>query len=463
MIGAWIKSRLRGSVALQAIITLVFALLILPALAIVIGFSFYQNVTNLTALSNRFIDGASQDAREMSEHLLQPVAEAVRLMAGAEETTPGFFRSDESSNFLYDALISAPQIDAVYASFENGFHRVVTRVDDDRRRSDARIPANARWHMSFIDLSRYSISAANNDLRMTVPQYQLARQSLDLVVTDPFINPDTGHAVIGVGYPIIVQEKFVGVASAHITFRGLSELLAKHRASPNSITVIADEHGDLLAHPVSTKAVQSLDGRMQVAGWADAGDPQIVEAVRRRAAGSPDRFTFRLGPEDAEYVALFSQIPTGSGKIWQVLVVTPTADFVGELERTNRLLIWLMLALVVIESALIYVMAGRVSNPIEMVADTMRRIRSLSFGEQMPPRSRIREIAELQHATRLLANALRSFAMFAPIGIVRNLIDSGQPIAPGVEPRFMTIFFADVESFTAIAEELSPQELSEQT
>ena len=115
--------------------------------------------------------------------------------------------------------------------------------------------------------------------------------------------------------------------------------------------------------------------------------------------------------------------------------MTPTGDFVGELERTNRLLIWLMAALVLIESALIYVMAGRVSNPIEMVAQTMRRIRSLSFGEQMPPRSRIREIAELQHATRLLANALRSFAMFAPIAIVRNLIDSGRPIAPGMEQR----------------------------
>jgi class 3 adenylate cyclase len=362
---------------------------------------------------------------------------------------------------------------------------VVTRVDDDRRRSDPRIPANGKWHMSVIDdfsagadrkrhrtfyetwptpLSRYSISAANNDLRRTVPQYQLARQSLDLVVTDPFINPDTGHAVIGLGYPILVHENFVGVASAHITFRGLSELLAKHKASPNSITVIADEHGKLLAHPVSTKAVQSLDGRLQVTDWANAGDSQIVEAVRRRAAGDPDRFTFTLGPEGgAEYVALFSKFPTGSGKTWQVLVVTPTADFVGELERTNRLLIWLMLALVVIESMLIYVMAGRVSSPIEMVADTMRRIRSLSFGEQMPPRSRIREIAELQHATRLLANALRSFAMFAPIGIVRNLIDSGQPIAPGVEPRFMTIFFADVESFTAIAEQLSSRELSEQT
>jgi class 3 adenylate cyclase len=405
-------------------------------------------------------------------------------MAGAEETTPGFFRSEESSNFLYDALISAPQIDAVYTTFENGFHRVVTRVDDDRRGSDPRIPANAKWHMNFVDdfsagadrkrhrtfyetwptpVGGYSIDAANNDLRTTLPQYQLVRRSLALAVTDPFINPDTGHPVIALGYPILVQENFVGVASAHITFRGLSELLARHKASPNSVTVIADEHGELLAHPVPTKSVQVADGRLQVTSWADVDDPQIVEAVHRRAAGSPDRFNFTLGHEGTEYVALFSKFPTGSGKTWQVLVVTPTADFVGELERTNRLLIWLMLAVVVAESTLIYVMAGRVSNPIELVSQAMRRIRSLSFGEQMPPPSRIREIAELQHAARLLANALRSFAMFAPIGIVRDLIESGRPIAPGVEQRFMTILFADVESFTTIAEQLSSQELSEQT
>jgi len=484
MTGPRVKSWLRRSITLQAIITMVFALLILPALAIVIGFSFYENVRNLTALSNRFIDRASQDAGEMSGNLLQPVAEALRLMAGAEETTPGFFRPEESSDFLYDALISAPQIDAVYATFENGFHRVVTRVDDDRRRSDSRIPANAKWHMSFIDdfsagaerkrhrtfyetwptpVGGYSIDAANNDLRTTLPHYQLVRQRLALAVTDPFINPDTGHPVIALGYPILVKDNFVGVASAHITFRGLSELLARHKASPNSITVIADEHGELLAHPVATKAVQVVDGRLQVTNWADVGEPQIVEAVRRRAAGSADRFNFTLGPESTEYVALFNKFPTGSGKTWQVLVVTPTADFVGELERTNRLLVWLMLAVVVVESALIYVMAGRLSNPIELVSQAMRRIRSLSFGEQMPPRSRIREIAELQHAARLLANALRSFAMFAPIGIVRDLIESGRPIAPGVEQRFMTILFADVESFTTIAEQLSSQELSEQT
>ena len=53
--------------------------------------------------------------------------------------------------------------------------------------------------------------------------------------------------------------------------------------------------------------------------------------------------------------------------------------------------------------------------------------------------------------------------MFAPVGIVRGLIESGRPLAPGMEQRLLTVFFSDVESFTSIAERLSPQELSDQT
>jgi adenylate cyclase len=478
------KGFLTRGARLQVSITTLFALLILPALAIVVAFSYFENARNLADLSQRFIDRARDDAIEMVTNLLEPVAATVRMVAVAEQATPGFFRSDESSNLLYEALISASQIDAVYASFEDGYHRVVTRIDDDRRRSDPRIPANANWHMSFIDdftagpdrqrhrqfyetwpirLGGYSIVAASYDVRKLVPQYQLARKSMALAVSDPFVNPDTGYPVLALGYPIRVDENFVGVASAHVTLNGLSDLLAKRKASANSITVIADEQGKLIAHPERGRTVRKVDGKLQVNDLKDVGDPQVVQAVRRHASANADRFTFELEPEGKEYVALFSEVPAGPVKKWQVLVVTPTDDFVGPLKRTNRKLIWVMLALVLLESALIYFMARQISRPIEVVSEAIQRIRSLSFGDGGPVGSRIREIAQLQRATTLLDNALRSFSLFAPVGIVRDLIDSGRPLAPGMEQRFMTILFSDVESFTSIAEQLSPQELSQQT
>ena len=58
---------------------------------------------------------------------------------------------EESHDLLYQALTSARQIDAAFVGLEDGFHRVVTRIDDDRRRSDPKIPPAANWHSSYID------------------------------------------------------------------------------------------------------------------------------------------------------------------------------------------------------------------------------------------------------------------------------------------------------------------------
>jgi hypothetical protein len=107
------KGFLARGTRLQVSITTLFALLILPALAIVIAFSYFENARNLADLSRRFIDRARDDAIELVANLLEPVAATVRLVAAAEQAPPGFFRSDESANLLYEALISAPQIDAV--------------------------------------------------------------------------------------------------------------------------------------------------------------------------------------------------------------------------------------------------------------------------------------------------------------------------------------------------------------
>ena len=188
-----------------------------------------------------------------------------------------------------------------------------------------------------------------------------------------------------------------------------------------------------------------------------------MQAVRLHKTLGLDRFHFELESDGKEYVALFSRIPDIFFMQWEVIVVTPLDDFVGALKQTNRKLIWLMAALVVLESAMIYAMARRISRPIEAVSGAIERIRSLSFSQTSFPASRVREIDQLQRATVLLDNALRSFSVFVPVGLVRGLIESGKPLAPAVEPRFMTIFFSDLENFTTISEQLSPQELSEQT
>ena len=67
----------------------------------------------------------------------------LRLLAEIAASDPSLFKTEPSRELLYRALISTDQIDAIYVSFEDGYHRVVTRMDDKRRRSDPSIPPSA--------------------------------------------------------------------------------------------------------------------------------------------------------------------------------------------------------------------------------------------------------------------------------------------------------------------------------
>ncbi len=467
---------------LQFSISAIFALLILPALGAIIAFSYYENVRNLDNVAQRSIDRARDDAIRMGVDFFEPVAATIRLVAEVATAHPEFFRTEESRDTLYAALISAPQIDALYTSFEDGYHRVVTRMDEDRRRSDSRIPARANWHSSYIDA--YAAGAGRARHRTffekwpdviggyaepstfkvrALPHYNAAHEHSGFAITEPIINPDTGYPIISMAYPIRVDGQFGGAASANITLNGMSKFLDGHKASPNSVTLVVDDLDNIISYPVMAKGVRHSGSKVELAKVSELDVPQVVKAVQLHKTSGVDRFNFELAPDGKEYVALFSKIAGKFFKKWEVIVVTPIDDFVGALQQTNRKLIWLMAALVLLESAMIYIMARKISRPIEIVSGAIERSRSLSFCQKHFPDSRIREIDQLQKATVLLDNALRSFSVFVPVGLVRGLIESGKPLAPAVESRFMTIFFSDLESFTTIAERLSPQELSDQT
>lgn len=105
---------------LQLSISAVFALLILLALGAVIAFSYYENARNLTGVAQRAIDRARDDASATVVNFFEPVAGTIRLVAEVATMNPDFFRTEDSRNILYEALISAPQIDAVHTSFEDG-------------------------------------------------------------------------------------------------------------------------------------------------------------------------------------------------------------------------------------------------------------------------------------------------------------------------------------------------------
>jgi class 3 adenylate cyclase len=132
---------------------------------------------------------------------------------------------------------------------------------------------------------------------------------------------------------------------------------------------------------------------------------------------------------------------------------------VGTLKATNRLIMVVIIILTAIELFFIYIASSRLSRPVENVSRQLQAIESLQFDVPASRPSNIREIAGLEHAAALLRNSLKSFSSFVPLDIVRQLIKSGIPLTLGVEPRYLTIFFSDLENFSTHSESLAPDDL----
>jgi class 3 adenylate cyclase/ABC-type nitrate/sulfonate/bicarbonate transport system substrate-binding protein len=468
-----------GRPRLSLIMSLLFIGLSIPILIFILIYNYNKNSAGMVSILNDAVAQTSLAGVERTQDLIESTESPLRFIAEVAAADPGYFRTEPSRDLLYRALTSAAHIDAVYVSFEDGYHRVVTRIDEDRRRSDPRIPAAANWHASYIDAITFALSrvrhrkffdiwphqvgnydvATDTDIRL-LPGYQSAKITRTLAVTEPLINPDTGFPILSLRVPIFHGVDFIGCASANITMDVLSSFLDKHRASARSTTLIADRsNGKIIAFPTRLKGVTIEYGVLRVATLADIDDRDVREAHRQHDGAGTDSFVFRSPASGEDLVAAFADFPDGFGQPWQMITLTPIDDFVGTLKATNRLTMVIIIVLTMIELFFIYFASSRLSRPVEDVSQQLHAIEGLQFDMPASRPSNIREIAKLESAASLLRTSLKSFSSFVPLDVVRQLIKSGIPLTLGVEPRFLTVFFSDLENFSSHSETLAPADL----
>ncbi len=468
-----------GRPKLSLIMSLLFIGLSIPILIFILIYNYNKNSTGMVAILNEAVAQTSHAGVERTQDLIENTESPLRFLAEVASADPGYFRTEQSRDLLYRALTSAAHIDAAYVSFEDGYHRVVTRIDEDRRRADSRIPATANWHSSYIDaithallrvrhrkffdiwpheVGNYDVATAT-DIRI-LPGYQAAKTTRTLAVTEPSINPDTGFPIISLRIPFFRGVEFLGCASANITVDVLSRFFDEHRASARSTTfVAARNNGKIIAFPDKQKGVRIENGVLKIATMADIDDPEVREAHRQHARTGTDSFVFQSPTNGEDLIAAFANFPGGFGQPWQVITLTPIDDFVGTLKATNRLMMVVIIILTMVELLFIYLASSRLSRPVENVSRQLQSIESLDFDTPARPPSNIQEIARLESAASLLRTSLKSFSSFVPLDVVRQLIKSGIPLTLGVEPRFLTVFFSDLENFSSHSETLAPADL----
>ncbi|WP_020694110.1 adenylate/guanylate cyclase domain-containing protein [Reyranella massiliensis] len=458
-----------------SILTL-FVLLTVPVFIAIVAVNYVSNERiardNAESLLKRF----NVEAVENIQNVFEPIKSLVRSAAAVGSEQPDFFESKSSVAYLFSILQHSQRIISVYVGMTDGAFRQARQINPAVEIQGKLPPPGTRYaerwidpslrsapvdHYIFLDAERRELGSSelttSYDPRARL-WYRTAQQTGGISVSDVDVFATLGLVGFTVGAPFYKDDTLQGVAAADITLDDLSNYLAERKVSPGTLSYILDHQGRVIANSERARTYASHAGRVELQHITSLGNDLPAVAFSFRPRGDEQMFSFSHGGKD--YVASLTTLPPSFGKKWQLFVVSPLSDFTSIFVEHNNKLFAFGLIAIALQILIIYFLSSVVSAPLEKLARKVTQIQDLGSGETLPAlHSPIREVALLSRAIDTLDAAVKSFAAFVPIGLVRELLDSDQKLELGGHSRFLTIFFSDLESFSTLSEELPSQEL----
>ena len=463
------KLRLRPSVLA------LFVLLTVPVFFTIIAVTYVSNDTIARANADQLVERFRIDAVENIQNVFDPIKSLVRSASVLGDEQPDFYSDNRSLKYLLSILRHNEKIVSVYAGLGDGSFRQARRIDPTVEIQGKPPPDGVkyayRWieppggstpvdHYAFLDADEKEL--ARSDQATTYDPrtrfwYRLTAREDTLVITDPDVFAALGLIGFTVAAPFHAAGKVVGVAAVDLTLDGLSEYLAERKISPGTLSYILDHQGRVIANSERAKTYTNDNGQVELQHITSLDNELPAIAFSSRLRQNETLFSFAHAGQ--QYVASLSTLPPQFGKRWQLFIITPLHDFTSTFDRNNNRLLLFGLIAIALEILVIYFLSAAISSPLEKLALKVAKIEDFS-GQNLPPlKSPIREVAILSKAIDTLDTAIKSFAAFVPVSLVKQLLESDQKLELGGHSRFLTIFFSDLEAFSTLSEEIPAQDL----
>jgi adenylate cyclase len=458
-----------------SILTL-FVLLTVPAFLAIVAVTYISNEKIARANADQLVERFRTDAIQNIQHDFDPIKSLVRSAAAVGAAQPDFYSDNRSLAYLFSIIQHSEKIVSTYVGLADGSFRQARQIEATVEVQGKLPPPEARYAFRWIDAAPRGTAPIDHYLFLDAQQkevgkseqvtaydprarmwYRMTQQAGGPFITDPDVFAALGLIGFTVAAPIFQEGKLLGIAAADITLDGLSDYLAERKISPGTLSYILDHQGRVIANSERAKTYTNYNGRVELQHITSLGND--VPAIAFSARPRDGEKLFAFSHEGRDYVASLTTLPSDFGKRWQLFVVTPLGDFTEAFQEHNKRLFFFGLIAIVLQILIIYFLSSVISAPLEKLARKVVRIQDLE-GQNLPPlESPIREVAVLSRAIDTLDTAVKSFAAFVPVGLVKQLLESDQKLELGGHSRFLTIFFSDLEAFSSLSEEVPSQEL----
>ena len=382
------------------------------------------------------------------------------------------------------ALQELPQMDSVYAGFENGAWLQVRRIGDlsDEQRESLRATPEADIAINLVrptpggelpmrrifedqqgnEIGQLDLWKYGYDTRKR-PWYRETMKADRPLVSSPYLAFSIGAPVITVSAPL--RGKVSGVIAADLKLDTFSDFVQAQRPGEHGIVLIFDSTGSLIAHPDFAKFVvdaMTHPSQPQLPNIKEINSG-VVGAVLRRSDGR-DHYDGSIRDDHGrDYLFRVAKFTLGEQYDASILLLAAQEDFVQDVRRLQ----FTGLILAIIAGAafipVIWIFGSGMSRSLKNITAQAVKLQKLAEPDLSPVTSRIKEVHELGSAMKLAQRAIWSFAHFVPKEIVQRIVDNSISTELGGVREEITVVFTDVRDFTTIAESADPDILMHQT
>ncbi len=365
----------------------------------------------LSAGDEEFLHVAERTAGQVRD-LLAPAQLLVQLLSHhrlADATSPTA-RLD-SLPLLTTALSEHPEISAVYVGFASGEFLLARTLRgappqlgtvppeavflvQSRPAGEGAIPGRFR----FLDRQ---LAVLGDELRPDYvydPRargwYAQALTTAAAVRTRPYVFFTTREVGTTIAQRSVDGRSVVGV---DITLQELSRHLARSRVTPSARIALVDPQGLVVALPEASRLVRTEpSGDPALVRLDDLGDPTLGSLF---TAAAPASGGIPLVIEDRAWIGLRRPIEAGTGEPLVLLLAAPRDELVAGARGLLQRQLLIGLGVLGVSLGLVWLLAGRLSRPLESLAGSVARLGQGDLDTALPPIQTPREVAALGDAT----------------------------------------------------------------
>jgi adenylate cyclase len=436
--------------------------------------------------ASAYMDATSAKVLGRLQGELATISSLVNVLATSSSVADSNERSEtgRAIPLFKAALQELPQMDSIYAGFDNGAWLQVRRTSDltDDQRERLRAPKNADIVINLIrptaagdlpmrrifqdrhgnevdevDLWKYGYDARTRfwywgTLKTDAPK-----------VSDPYLSFSIGAPVITVSAPL--RGKVPGVLAADLKLDSFSDFVQAQRPGRHGAVVIFDQAGSLIAYPDFAELITTAmtnPSQSQLPSLDSLNSGMLASVLHRTYNLDKSDGDFR-DDEGRDYLFRLTKFALGEGYSGSILLLAAQDDFVQNVRRLQFTGLILAIMAGAAFVPVVWMFGSRMSYSLNAITAQARKLQTLAEPDPVQVASHIKEIHELGSTVHLAQRAISSFARFVPKEIVRRVVDNSISTKLGGVKQEITLVFTDVQGFTTIAESADPDVLMLQT